>query len=400
MKKYLIPAVLVLAVAAVALIILNEHIYQEKQAPAEPVLPTEDVVLSGYITNVDSSEMAFDGPARIAFLTSAGEIANVALPSMGMSLCAAKDRLADLSEMTVGRVIEVRGQLTEEGIVPCAKPEHYARVYEEVLAPELGIEFSYLVAPAGYTQFSPDQPMSIDPDFVEGFIYLATADSVAMADSTVPREGPPTMQIRVYRNPDGLSALQWARSHPLETNIELAFGAPQPVMVEHVSAIRYKADGLYASDVYVAAHGDFMYVLTGAYMDQKDAIVKDFAELLSSVVFLELDEYPAPTRVQSGTVTLGFGETGTVGQVRITPQALLEDSRCPSDVVCIQAGTVRVSAELVSALGTATAEFMLNTPITTEAEEIILTGVAPDTESTTAIDDSEYRFTFSIEPRN
>ncbi|OHA18689.1 MAG: hypothetical protein A2836_02435 [Candidatus Taylorbacteria bacterium RIFCSPHIGHO2_01_FULL_45_63] len=86
--------------------------------------------------------------------------------------------------------------------------------------------------------------------------------------------------------------------------------------------------------------------------------------------------------------------------VTILPQAVLEDSRCPIDVECIQAGTVRVRTFLTSGLGQATQVFTLGELITTEAEIIELVGVLPVAKSGKKIDPADYRFTFKITKRS
>lgn len=85
--------------------------------------------------------------------------------------------------------------------------------------------------------------------------------------------------------------------------------------------------------------------------------------------------------------------------VSITPLLVLEDSRCPVDVQCIQAGTVRVRARLVSGLGTAMQEFKLGEPITTEAETVTLTEVLPAPSAGVSIAGSEYTFRFEVAKR-
>jgi hypothetical protein len=84
---------------------------------------------------------------------------------------------------------------------------------------------------------------------------------------------------------------------------------------------------------------------------------------------------------------------------RITPLAIVEDSRCPIDVMCIQAGTVRVRALLSSGLGEATQEFKLGQTITTEAERVTLTEVFPQRMAGTMVRDGEYVFQFEIAKR-
>lgn len=85
--------------------------------------------------------------------------------------------------------------------------------------------------------------------------------------------------------------------------------------------------------------------------------------------------------------------------VRIVPVELLEDSRCPVDVVCIQAGTVRMRARLISGLGEANQEFKLNQPITTETEEVTLIQVMPQPLAGVETKDSAYVFRFEVSKR-
>lgn len=92
-------------------------------------------------------------------------------------------------------------------------------------------------------------------------------------------------------------------------------------------------------------------------------------------------------------------ERVSLGDVAVTPLAVLEDSRCALDVTCVQAGTVRVRVLLESGLGVAEQEFELSRPITTEAELVELVAVAPTPESTTEIAAQDYVFTFSVRIR-
>lgn len=101
---------------------------------------------------------------------------------------------------------------------------------------------------------------------------------------------------------------------------------------------------------------------------------------------------PVTLEVRIGKEAAGLG-------VRIAPISLLQDSRCPIDVVCIQAGTVKMRARLASGLGTSTQEFTLGRPITTEAETVTLTAVLPQPMAGVKIKESEYVFRFEIAKR-
>lgn len=99
-------------------------------------------------------------------------------------------------------------------------------------------------------------------------------------------------------------------------------------------------------------------------------------------------------------VSAGINEAASAFGVTVTPIEILEDSRCPIDVQCIQAGTVRVRGTLESGLGTANQEFELNKTITTESEEVTLMRVDPFAESTKEIQEGDYVFVFKIEKRS
>jgi len=96
--------------------------------------------------------------------------------------------------------------------------------------------------------------------------------------------------------------------------------------------------------------------------------------------------------VPQGPVRLG--ETFDVGGIRITPLAVLEDSRCPEGVQCIQAGTVRVKTRLE--YGRASKEVVYELWTTSGNPFCIgLTYVTPGRTSTTPSGTLPYRFTFA-----
>lgn len=114
----------------------------------------------------------------------------------------------------------------------------------------------------------------------------------------------------------------------------------------------------------------------------------------------ELPDPNAPAQFEPEIVEMRLGETVVVLGVSITPKDVIEDSRCPLDVQCVQAGTVRVVTEAVSGLGTSTQPMTLNQPLTTEAEEIILVDVMPTPRAGIPVADEDYRFRFEVTKRS
>jgi len=106
---------------------------------------------------------------------------------------------------------------------------------------------------------------------------------------------------------------------------------------------------------------------------------------------------PAPSVHEYGTMTLLLGETVHFPDLTITPLSITEDSRCPLGVMCIQAGTVRVSVRVVAGMGTNIATLTQNQPFTTEAETITLIEVQPMKRQSGTITDKEYRLTFNVQ---
>ncbi|HEY4488937.1 MAG TPA: hypothetical protein VJA87_00410 [Candidatus Paceibacterota bacterium] len=119
---------------------------------------------------------------------------------------------------------------------------------------------------------------------------------------------------------------------------------------------------------------------------------------------MEPVEEPVPEPIASehgfGTATLRLNEVASFPNgLSIRVASILEDSRCPEDVQCIQAGTVRLSVRIRSAMGVSTNEFTLGTSVTTEAEEITLSSVAPGKLAGQSVKDDDYRFTFEVKQR-
>ena len=92
---------------------------------------------------------------------------------------------------------------------------------------------------------------------------------------------------------------------------------------------------------------------------------------------------------------VAIGQSVRVGDVRITPTQLLEDSRCPRGVQCVQAGTVRIQA-LVEAPATPSAfqPMALQRPIRAGGACVVLAAAAPEPEAGVATPREAYRFAF------
>ncbi len=130
---------------------------------------------------------------------------------------------------------------------------------------------------------------------------------------------------------------------------------------------------------------------------------KDITEKVESIVLetckpvVEIPtENPIVSPLPSKSVGIGIGEMKTFSSISIRPLSVEEDSRCPSDVVCIQAGTVRLKIDVISKKGTNTSIVRLGQEFTTENVKITLTNVYPASNSKINLTSSDYRFDFTV----
>ncbi len=91
----------------------------------------------------------------------------------------------------------------------------------------------------------------------------------------------------------------------------------------------------------------------------------------------------------------------TVNGISITPVQVTEDSRCPVDVNCIQAGTVAimVKVETVDKKHTGVFIIKLEAPVIFSGSQIELQSVYPVVSAeneTVTIPPSDYRFVFGV----
>ena len=88
---------------------------------------TSEVTVRGTIEAIDAEAITYDGPLKLTVRTTAGTSA-IAIPSMGLNLCAAHPNMVDPFTLVVGDTVEVHGHLSEDGsVVPCASEDHYVR---------------------------------------------------------------------------------------------------------------------------------------------------------------------------------------------------------------------------------------------------------------------------------
>ena len=98
--------------------------------------------------------------------------------------------------------------------------------------------------------------------------------------------------------------------------------------------------------------------------------------------------------------TAGLGETASVGGLQVRPLRIVEDSRCPVNVVCVWTGRLRIEAQVEAVGGSETHRTVLTLREPAAIGGGMLTMVeAQPVKLDSPVEPRAYRFTFSFEPR-
>ena len=92
-----------------------------------------------------------------------------------------------------------------------------------------------------------------------------------------------------------------------------------------------------------------------------------------------------------------MGQTVSVGGARVTPLALIEDSRCPQGVQCVWAGQVRITARVATRSGSAVRELTTGKPIPVANGTLTLANVEPTKRKDTTVAPGDFRFGFRFD---
>lgn len=104
-----------------------------------------------------------------------------------------------------------------------------------------------------------------------------------------------------------------------------------------------------------------------------------------------------PPEGDSGLVYARIGQTVTVGGPRVTPLALLEDSRCPQGVQCVWAGQVRINARVATGSSSSVREMTSGKPVAVADGTLTLIDVQPAKRNESTIAPGDYRFGFRFD---
>jgi hypothetical protein len=173
--------------------------------------------VTGQITNLDSSQIAADGPYVLTITADDGQEVTVEVPSMGLPTCAASENIADMSSLSVGQTVSVSGDRQNNGaVVPCESSDHFLRVDngEDTSSADTGGEAAVIGTSAGgydisaYTYGSGDTQLLFVGGIHGGYEWNTVKLAGRMIDwfDDNPSVIPDSLSVTVVPvlNPDGL----------------------------------------------------------------------------------------------------------------------------------------------------------------------------------------------------
>ena len=103
----------------------------------------------------------------------------------------------------------------------------------------------------------------------------------------------------------------------------------------------------------------------------------------------------------NGIVQSKINEPITVGDITIIALEVIEDSRCPTDAICIQSGTVRIKAKVSDGLNNFVETFTLNQVMSVGSKTIELIRVRPEASTRNpSLEVTDYQFIWQVDPIN
>ncbi len=94
---------------------------------------------------------------------------------------------------------------------------------------------------------------------------------------------------------------------------------------------------------------------------------------------------------------VGLGQTAYTNGLNVRPIAIVEDSRCPINVMCVWAGRLVVRSEVIAGSWRRTLDLELAKPQPIADGAITLVAAEPSKMADSPIDPRSYRFTFDFQ---
>ncbi len=148
----------------------------------------------------------------------------------------------------------------------------------------LGISFEYIINPNGYTLFENGKRQGETGELLSYIAVRNTKEYEAFTKSASPREGPPEISVRVFKNTKARDIFTWLNENVSVTNYNKEAHPVAQTRVGGVEAIEFLSDGLYMQRNYLLESNGNIYLIAGPEDGSFVEIKKDFEVFLKSIV--------------------------------------------------------------------------------------------------------------------
>ena len=156
--------------------------------------------------------------------------------------------------------------------------------------------FTYPSGEEGYALIEPMIATTTIDGLKKAYILMETKEYIAFQNPVEGTKTPPSVSIFVLEMPtlseeiESLGRMErlraWAELYPQYSSIESLNGEVEEVVLDGNRVFRYQTEGeTYRQEIYLANHQGNVYVFTGQFSEESDAIRTMYTELISSVLF-------------------------------------------------------------------------------------------------------------------
>ena len=135
--------------------------------------------------------------------------------------------------------------------------------------------------------------------------------------------------------------------------------------------------------------------LEGLYATGNTFVVSAFISPTSTATSTVTSAPPVTSSPESGGA-LPIGGSKMISGVKVTFNHIVSDSRCPTDVQCIQAGSVTANVTLQGELDTETVDISSQQPHVFGKHQVAIVRISPERKNSAPFDTSSYRIVFAV----
>lgn len=147
----------------------------------------------------------------------------------------------------------------------------------------LNFSIEYRISPDGYVAVPLN--LSNESQAVGGISFYDKEEYAEFIASSVAREGPPGITIEVFENTNTETAREWVENNPRSNYAD--GNEISEIGIGGLPAAMYVWSGLYEADAIVVATNDYVYMMSGTWIDATSALRDDFLEFANT--FMTLD---------------------------------------------------------------------------------------------------------------